>query len=231
MTNVRSVSPDHAICPLILPLSVPPLSPHRYISLVPLRSFLLMGGLVVALLITTASAFTVVIDAGHGGHDSGATNGLVYEKHLALDVSRRLARYLNKRGVRTTYTRSSNRFVSLSDRVAVANRQRDAVFVSIHFNSAANRGATGIETFYYTPQSELLAHLVQANAISMTGKADRGVKYRGFHVIRNTRCPAVLVEGGFLSNNRECSRCVDKVHRQRLAEAIGNALLRFRQVR
>ncbi len=185
-----------------------------------------MGGLFLG----EASAFRVVIDAGHGGHDSGAQSGPVLEKHLALDVSRRLARYLNRRGIKTTLTRGSN-FVSLGGRVATANRYSDAVFVSIHFNSASNRGATGIETFYYTPQSELLAHLVQANMIHKTRRVNRGVKHRGFKVIRSTRVPSILVEGGFLSNTRECKRCVDKVHRQKLAEAIGHGIVRFRKVR
>ena len=172
----------------------------------------------------------MVIDPGHGGYDSGAQNGAVLEKHLALDVSRRLARYLNRRGIKTTYTRGT-KFVSLDRRVAIANQYTDAVFVSIHFNSAANRGATGVETFYYTPQSELLAHLVQTNIIHKTRRVNRGVKHRNFRVIRGPRGPAILVEGGFLSNNRECKRCVDKVHRQKLAEAIGHALVRFRKVR
>ena len=185
-----------------------------------------MGGLFLG----EASAFRVVIDAGHGGHDGGAQSGSVLEKHLALDVSRRLARYLNRRGIKTTLTRGPN-FVSLGGRVAIANRYSDAVFVSIHFNSASNRGATGIETFYYTPQSELLAHLVQANMIHKTRRVNRGVKYRGFKVIRSKRVPSILVEGGFLSNTRECKRCVDKVHRQKLAEAIGHGIVRFRKVR
>lgn len=188
--------------------------------------FVVLGGL----LLGEASAFRVVIDPGHGGHDSGAQNGSVLEKHLALDVSRRLARYLNRRGIKTTYTRETG-FVSLNGRVAIANRYKDAIFVSIHFNSASNRGATGIETFYYTPQSELLAHLVQTNVIHKTRRVNRGVKHRGFRVIRGPRGPSILVEGGFLSNSRECRRCIDKVHRQKLAEAIGHAIVRFRKVR
>ena len=113
----------------------------------------------------------------------------------------------------------SDKFVSLNGRVAVGNRYRDAVFVSIHFNSASNRGATGIETFYYTPQSELLAYLVHANVIHKTRTVDRGVKHRGFRVIRNSRNPSILVEGGFLSNRGECRRCISRTHRQKLAES------------
>lgn len=183
-----------------------------------------------ALVTKEAAAFHVVIDPGHGGHDSGARNGNVLERHLALDVSRRLARYLNKRGIKTSFTRGPE-FVSLSKRVAKGERYRDSVFVSIHFNSASNRSATGIETFYHTPQSELLAHLVQTYVIGKTRRVDRGVKYRGFRVIRNTRSPSILVEGGFLSNNRECRTCKGKVHRQKLAEAIGYGIIRYKKVR
>ena len=188
-------------------------------------------GLLGWLLVGEARAFRVVIDAGHGGHDRGAQSGLVYEKHLALDVARRLEAYLKKRGVSTMLTRSSDAFLSLGKRVAMGNRHRDAVFVSIHFNSARNRAATGIETFYHTPRSEFLAHLVHHNVIHKTRTKNRGVKRRGFYVIKRARNPAILVEGGFLSNGRERRRCVSRTHRQKLAEAIGYALLRYQKAR
>lgn len=175
-------------------------------------------------------AFQFVIDAGHGGHDSGARSGNVHEKHLALDVARRLEHYLRKLGAAVTLTRSSNAYLSLDRRVAVGNRYGDAVFVSIHFNSASNRKATGIETFFHTPQSELLAHLVHENVIHKTGIGNRGVKRRGFRVIARSRNPSILVEGGFLSNRKEKRRCLTRRHRQKLAEAIGYALVRYRKI-
>lgn len=181
--------------------------------------------------VSPVQGFQVVIDAGHGGHDPGAASGNVYEKHLALDVARRLERYLRKRGVRTKMSRPDNNFISLDGRVAIANRLSDAVFVSIHFNSAENRDAQGIETFFFTPQSELLAHLVHENMIHKTGLTNRGVKLRGFRVIKRTRVPSILVEGGFLSNRSERKVCTSRRHRQRLAEAIGFALIRYRSVR
>lgn len=192
---------------------------------------LLWWSLLSLILLGDAAAFRVVIDPGHGGHDRGAQSGLVYEKHLALDVSRRLARYLQKRGIRTILTRDRDEFISLSKRTSIGNRYSDAVFVSIHFNSAANRGATGIETFYYTPQSEALAHMVHHNIIHKTTRVDRGVKHRGFYVVRRTHNPAILVEGGFLSNRWECRRCTSRTHRQKLAEAIGHGLIRYRKTR
>ena len=179
-----------------------------------------------------ASAFRVVIDAGHGGYDRGAQEGSVYEKHLALDVARRLDRYLKKRGVSTTFTRSRDKFISLDRRVAIGNRyRRNTVFVSIHFNSAQRRGAAGIETFYYTPRSAFLAGIVQYNMIQKLGATNRGVKHRGFRVIKSARNPAILVEGGFLTNSRERRRCLSPSYRQKLAESIGYALIRYNKLR
>ncbi len=176
-------------------------------------------------------AFRVIIDAGHGGHDRGAQTSGVYEKHLALDTAFRLKRYLNKRGIRTTMTRSSNRFISLDQRVAIGNRYRDAVFVSIHYNSAYNKAATGIETFYYTSRSGYLAGIVQYNLIHKLRAKNRGVKHRGFRVIRNARNPAILVEGGFLSNSRERRKCLSPTYRQKVAEAVGYALVQYQKRR
>lgn len=193
---------------------------------------LIIGIIVLGFVAFPAHAFRVVIDAGHGGHDRGAQSGSVYEKHLALDVARRLDRYLKKRGVSTRYTRSRDNFISLDKRVAVGNRYgRNTVFVSIHFNSAQRRGAAGIETFYYTPQSQYLAGIVQYNMIRKLGATNRGVKHRGFRVIRKARNPAILVEGGFLTNSREKRRCLSPRYRQKLAEAIGYALIRYNKVR
>ena len=188
------------------------------LTLLMLMGLLMAGG--------NAWAFRVVIDPGHGGHARGATNGLVYEKHLALDVAFRLERYLKKRGVSATLTRRGDHFVSLDRRAAMARRGN--VFVSIHFNAASNRGATGIETFYHTQQSAYLAALVNYNVVHKLRGKNRGVKHRGFRVIRNSPRPAILVEGGFLSNNGECRKCIKASYRQKLAEAIGHALLRYK---
>lgn len=179
---------------------------------------------------SSAQAFRVVIDAGHGGHDRGANVGRVFEKHLALDVARRLERYLKKRNVAVVMTRQNDTFVGLNDRVRIGERYGDAVFVSIHFNAAHNLDATGIETFYYNSQSQLLAGLVQFNVLQKVGAIDRGVKHRGFRVLRSKR-PAILVEGGFLTNGGECRKCLSPVYRQKLAESIGYALVRYRKLR
>ncbi len=174
-----------------------------------------------------AQAFnTVVIDAGHGGHDRGGIPGQrVPEKVVALDVAKRVNAYLKRAGVRTVMTRNSDVFIPLSTRVAMGNRQRDAIFVSIHFNSAHREGAQGYETFYYSKNSYSLAARIQRNLLRVNRTEDRGVKRRGFYVLRNSRIPAVLVECGFLTNASEAKLAQSASHRDKLARAISSAIL------
>jgi N-acetylmuramoyl-L-alanine amidase len=163
---------------------------------------------------------TVVIDAGHGGSDSGAAQGRVLEKHLNFDVSRRLEIQLQRRGYRTLLTRERDEFISLMTRSNIANKQRDAIFVSIHFNSAYRTSAYGIETFYYSYDGYHLASRVHASIVRKLRPENRGVKKGTFSVLRNTKCPAILVEGGFLTNANERERCLQPWYRQALAESI-----------
>lgn len=185
--------------------------------------------LAVLLLSATGSAYgftTVVIDPGHGGHDRGGIPGQrIPEKVLALDVAKRVERLLRSAGYRTVMTRRSDVFISLAERVRIANAQRDAIFVSIHFNSASNRDATGIETYYYNSAGGRLAYNIQGNLIRACKTDNRGVKRRGFYVIRHTRIPAVLVECGFLTNGREGRRCLSSSYRQTLATQIARGIL------
>lgn len=167
----------------------------------------------------------VVIDAGHGGHDSGARRGYVLEKHLALDVSRRLERYLERRGLSCIQTRNRDTFLPLSERSKIANRQRNAVFVSVHFNWAYNSGSSGTETFYYSDYS--LASAIQSRVASKARTPNRGTKRARFYVLRHTDIPAALVECGFISNFSDRRRCLDPRYRQGIAEAIGEGILSY----
>lgn len=169
---------------------------------------------------------TVVIDAGHGGHDRGGVPGDRYpEKVYTLDVARRLQALLANAGYRTVMTRRGDYFVGLDQRCAIANSQSNAIFVSIHFNSAPREGANGIETYYYSRRSGSLAAAVHRSVVRAVGTEDRHVRSRGFYVIRNTRVPAILVECGFLTNRAE-GRLIagSSAHRQRLAEAIARGI-------
>ena len=172
-------------------------------------------------------ARTVVIDAGHGGHDRGGIRGQRYaEKIYALDVAQRLRLRLQAAGFRTVMTRGGDYFVSLRQRCAIANAQRGSVFISVHFNSGRREGANGIETYYYGSNSRSFAAAVHAQMVRAAGTENRGVRRRGFYVIRHTRSPAVLAECGFLTNRAEGARIAKSAgHRQKLADALARAII------
>jgi len=176
--------------------------------------------------LASASGFdTVVIDAGHGGRDRGGIPGQrVGEKDLTLDVALRLRNILQTDGLHTVMTRADDTFIPLPQRSAIANAQRDALFVSIHFNSALRSGADGIETYYYNPKAAGVAARVQAGLMHVESGENRGVKRRGYYVLRKTRIPAVLAECGFLTNRSEAALCLQSAHRQELASAIAKAI-------
>lgn len=172
----------------------------------------------------------VVIDPGHGGHDRGAMFGYLYEKHLALDVSFRLQRYLKKKGIPSVLTRNRDVFVPLEDRPAVANALGKSIFVSIHFNYVSYSGPAGTETFYHSASGYRLASAIQNSVASALGTPNRGVKFARFKVLRSSNVPAALVEGGFISTGNDRARVLDPKYRQRLAEAIGEGILRFKRM-
>jgi N-acetylmuramoyl-L-alanine amidase len=198
------------------------MNPTRLSQFLPLFAAIFLSGA------GSVMAFsTVVIDPGHGGADLGAADSYVYEKHINLDVARRLERSLKDAGFKTVMTRSKDEFIALSERSSIANRQRNAIFVSVHFNSSYRTAALGIETFYRSSNSEELAGLVQKELIKNCRATDRGVKTANFAVLRNTKHPSVLVEGGFVSNKEERSAMCDPLYRQIVADSIARAVVAF----
>ena len=170
---------------------------------------------------------TVVIDAGHGGFDRGGIPGQrVAEKAMALDVAQRLGKKLRAAGYHVVMTRDSDVFVTLSDRVRIANRfNPNAVFVCVHFNSATRAGANGIETYYYSDQSASLAANIHRQVIAGTTTDNRGIRRRGYFVLRRTAIPAVLVECGFLTNPWEARLALQSSYRDRLASQIAAGVM------
>ena len=167
------------------------------------------------------SAITVVIDAGHGGHDRGGIPGQrVAEKDMNLDVAQRLRNVLSARGYRVVMTRDNDVFVPLGTRVAIANSYRNAIFVCIHFNATGRRGASGIETYFYSRDSLPLASAIHYYVAGGAPSDNRGVRRRGYYVLRRTNIPAVLVECGFLTNPTEAAYAQSASYRQKLAEEI-----------
>jgi N-acetylmuramoyl-L-alanine amidase len=178
---------------------------------------------------TSKTFKTVVVDAGHGGKDSGAYRryGLP-EKLVALDVAQRLDRKLRESQLKTVMTRDSDVFVELNDRVAIENAQKNAIFVSIHFNDSNRRGIRGFETYYHSDASFDLAGRIQEKLMTIPNSKNGGVHTANFRVLRNATCPSVLVECGYLSNRSEGNQARDWEYRELLADRIAEAIVEQR---
>ena len=204
----------------------------------------------------TSKQFAVVIlDPGHGGQDSGAMCGGVMEKDLTLDVARRVDRLLDSQGIATLMTRLGDSYVSLADRAAFGNRANESIFISIHFNEDNKPVASGVETYYAAhqiasgstlaswlpffsrpppnspkPESQSLASFIQEALVVRTRSIDRGTQAKQFFVIANVTSPAVLIEGGFITNKDELSKLASEDYRDQLAAAVADGILRYRDV-
>jgi N-acetylmuramoyl-L-alanine amidase len=194
---------------------------------------------------------TVVLDPGHGGVDSGATNRWGTEKSFALDVAQYARLQLMHAGYKVEMTRSTDQSVPLEDRVAFANQFSNSVFVSVHFNTSGS--AAGLESYSLAPagvvsnaanevavadtrwcsgngqdeQNVALAAAVHATVLSRLVMYDRGVKHARFHVLRNVKVPAVLIECGFLSHPAEGQRIATSLFRQQVGAAIATGIQNY----
>src|SRR6266702_1742485 len=198
---------------------------------------------------------TVVLDPGHGGHDKGALSRYCSEKDFDLDVARTLRPLLQAKGLRVIMTREGDYFVPLEVRAQIANAARNSIFVSIHFNATdRDPNATGFEIFSFTPrgapstsdnwltptalsmqagsevdaQSMALSACIYHSLLGHIPEFDRGIKRARFAVLRLTRVPAVLVEGGFLTERGESQLIAKKDWRSKLAQAIGVGIDSYR---
>src|SRR5213596_1305334 len=198
---------------------------------------------------------TVVLDPGHGGHDKGQVSRYGAEKEFALDVARKLRPLLQAKGLRVIMTREGDYFVPLEVRAKIANAARNSIFISIHFNATNdNPNATGFEIFSFTPrgapstsdtaltsssfntqpgsgvdaQSMALSACIYHSLIGHIPEYDRGIKRARFAVLRLTKVPAVLIEGGFLTERGESKLISNKDWRAQLAGAIGVGIESYR---
>ena len=176
---------------------------------------------------------TVVIDAGHGGHDSGAFSrgrrSRVLEKDVALDVARRLEGKLRAAGFHTVMTRRVDRFIPLDERARISNARRDSVFVAIHFNDTRRRTIHGAETYHNGRGTWQLAARVERSLASMPGGANRGVSMAHYRVLRKSNGPALLVECGYLSNSTEAAHCANPAWREQTATRLAQAIIEQRR--
>ena len=207
--------------------------------------------------IKNASAIrTVVLDAGHGGHDSGAKGQRGIEKEAALDVVLRAKKLLEKNGYTVKLTRSRDVFIPLEQRAVFANNFPNALFVSVHFNKSATGGASGIETFALAPrgvpsmdeenvsytdlrqnpgnvrdsENIALATLIHSAMLRNLRLYDRGIKRARFVVIRDVTIPGVLIEGGFVNSPVDGRAIASPEYRQRMASSILEAVQNYKRL-
>jgi N-acetylmuramoyl-L-alanine amidase len=175
---------------------------------------------------------TIMLDAGHGGSDPGARGVLegVWEKNLALTLTKQLQRELEGMGYDVLMTRSDDRFVSLGQRGDYANAQLPYLFVSIHCNTIGDPAISGAISFIHPDagsQSRLAARAIQSALVASTGTADKGVREEDFFVLRETVVPSVLVECGFMSNAEECRDLCGAPYQALVARGIARGVDAF----
>jgi len=194
----------------------------------------------------------VLLDPGHGGDDEGASskNPVVKEKDLTLTLSKKIGSRLKKAGLQVDYTRTHDATLSLADRSMIARQKKADLFISIHANHASNREACGIETYILPPcgypgtadgshargwqignrndyNNTLLGFSVHQKLSALSDVVDRGLKRQSFFVLRETSCPAVLIECGFLSNTCENHRMLKTAWQEHCATAITDGVLSY----
>lgn len=197
---------------------------------------------------------TVVLDAGHGGHDSGACGPLGKEKDASLAVVLRAKDLLKENGYNVVLSRGNDVFIPLEKRPSLANKHANAIFVSVHFNKSKQAGANGVETFALAPrgvpsmdeehlsysdykessghandaENIALATAVHSSMLRHLKMFDRGIKRARFLVLRDAKIPAVLVEGGFMNHPYDGRQIDSPAFRESFARAILEGVNRYK---
>jgi len=219
---------------------------------------------------------TIVIDPGHGGKDPGGLGRKYHEKDVVLQIAKKLKSRLEAElDVNVILTRSTDQFVSLSDRTAFANQHKGDLFISLHCNASTARSATGLEVYIlsaartdeeraieamensvvlqyeggrdavkrYDDLQFILATMIQAEQleesydlavrlqtelVNKTKFSDRGVKQAGFYVLRGAFMPAVLIELGFITNDKEAEDMMTSAYQNRAISAIVDGIVSFK---
>jgi len=193
----------------------------------------------------------VMLDPGHGGGDGGALSARgLQEKRVVLDIARRTRRKLQSAGVLVNLTRYTDGFVKLQDRCREAHRWRADLLVSIHVNASDNPAAAGVETYVmpapgfrstgstrpdqrryegnrFDEANVVLGYFVHKGLVANSNGADRGLKRARFLVLKNSPCPAALVECGFLSNEQDAEHLASRHHRDVVARGLSQGILTY----
>src|SRR4051812_11033217 len=195
----------------------------------------------------------IALDPGHGGRDPGYQIGNHEEKKYTLLLAREVQETLERAGLKTMLTRRSDTYVDRAVRPELARKAKADLFISLHYNTAADTSANGVETYAVTPfgaestnggevtllnhpgnkyetQSILLAYEVQRAVTRGMDSSDRGVRRAGFEVLRKATMPSILIESGFMSNSGESKKVFDEAYRKEMARAIVDGILAYKRI-
>lgn len=196
---------------------------------------------------------TVILDPGHGGADPGASNRYGAEKNYTLSLAKKVKAKLERQGFRVAMTRNSNKTISLQQRVSLANKFDDAIFISLHFNSGGAGRAEGIETFSLSPtgvahygrglkasdfraktgnnhdtSNIALATAIHGRTIRYLKAKDRGIRRARYTVLTGIKHPAILFEGGFLSHYKEATKINNETYINNMAQRIFEGIVLYK---
>lgn len=181
---------------------------------------------------------TVVLDAGHGGSEPGASGNELREKDVNLKITLKVGELLKQKGIPVAYTRTGDQYVGLDNRSAIANNLNAGLFVSIHNNASSNISVSGTETYFYAPASnpnlyaqrserQRLAASIQTSLVNQIQRKNLGVKEANFSVLRKTNMPSALVEVVFISNPAEEELLKNDDFINNVAAGIANGIIAY----
>ncbi|HAQ06166.1 MAG TPA: N-acetylmuramoyl-L-alanine amidase [Bacillus bacterium] len=171
---------------------------------------------------------TIVIDPGHGGRDNGTTGVRgTLEKSLTIRTAQLLYDKLKTSGANVILTRNNDTYISLASRVSTAHYHNADAFISIHYDSINDRSVRGMTTYYYNSKQKPLSEQIHSAIVSKTMMKDRGTRFGDYHVIRENRQKAVLLELGYLSNPAEEMLVTTPHYQETVANGIFEGLARY----
>lgn len=172
--------------------------------------------------------YNILIDAGHGGKDSGAVSDGVLEKDITLATAKAIKQYLEQEGANVHFTRDNDTFKSLQERVNRSNSNDTDVFISLHYDYFGDRSVNGINTYFYNQQtSGELADKIHTALTKHLDMNDRGVRKQSYYVLQNNHKPAILLELGFMTNPGDLAKMKTEAYRKDVAKAIADGLVNY----
>lgn len=172
--------------------------------------------------------YNIILDPGHGGYDPGSTGiSGTQEKLLALETAKQVAEQLRAAGANVLLTRSTDSYLSLSERIRISDAYLTHAFISIHYNAFPNSSAHGINTFYHSNQDQKLAENVHQGLASSVSLRNRGIVPKDYYVLRNNTAPSILLELGFITNYSDFINIRSNNFQNQVANGITNGLKNY----